>query len=109
MNITLSGAADPTLNVFDWIALTGQTCVPQIPVEFRILLEQRTICQIYETQGYLQKLGKAKDKLKELEEMTLNLITPRVKSSSKIISSVNGGFLSGNANRRTNFQVGSNS
>jgi hypothetical protein len=100
--ITLDSAVTD-LAVGDWICLEKQTCVPQIPVEFRPLLEQRVVCKVYELQGYLDKLSKALDSLKELEEATFNLITPRVKSQSKIINPVNGGFLAGNPNRWTNF------
>jgi hypothetical protein len=92
------------LAVGDWIALNKQTCIPQVPVEFRPLLEQRVVCQFYESQGYLDKLTKAQQKLKELEDATFSLITPRVKSQTKIIAPVNGGFLSGNR-RTTNFSA----
>ena len=100
-DITLS--ADVTgLSLGDWICLEKQTCVPQIPVEFRVLLEQRVVCKIYELQGYLDKLAKAKESLLELEKATLNLITPRVKNKTKVILPVDGGFLSG-SRRITNF------
>jgi hypothetical protein len=90
----------------DWIALLDQTPVPQIPVEFRPLLEQRVVVKIYELQGYLDKMGAAQKKLEDLEKDTFNLITPRVKSQSRIVNPVNGGFLSGNQNRMTNFPAG---
>jgi hypothetical protein len=99
--ITLD-AAVTDLSVGDWICLNKQTCIPPVPVEFRALLEQRVVCQTYESQGYLDKLSQAQKKLKELEEATLGLITPRVKSKTKVISPVNGGFLSG-TRRITNF------
>jgi hypothetical protein len=60
------------------------------------------VCQAYEAQGYLEKLGAAQKKLKELEDATFALITPRVKSRTKVINAVNGGFLSG-TRRLTNF------
>lgn len=103
-DITLSSAVTD-LAIGDWLCLSKQTCIPQIPVEFRPLLEQRVVCKIYELQGYLQKLAAAKESLKELELATFNLITPRVKSQTKVISPVNGGFLSGR-NRATNFPAG---
>jgi hypothetical protein len=98
-----------TVAIGDWIALHDQTCVPQIPVEFRTLLEQRVVVKIYELQGYLDKMKAAEMKLEELEKATFNLITPRVKSQTKIISPVNGGFLAGNSNRMNNFPAGRNS
>lgn len=92
--------------VGDWLALSKQTPIPQIPVEFRPLLEQRVVVKIYELQGYLEKMKAAQEKLTELETATFSLITPRVKSQTKIISPINGGFLSGNRNRMTNFPAG---
>jgi hypothetical protein len=89
--------------VGDWIALSNQTPVPQIPVEFRPLLEQRVVSKIYELQGYLEKMKASDEKLKELENDTFSLISPRIKSQTKIINPVNGGFLAGNVNRMTNF------
>lgn len=94
------------LEVGDWLALHDQTPVPQIPVEFRVLLAQRVVCKVYELQGYLEKLAAAKKILGDYEEATFTLITPRVKSQTKIINPINGGFLSGNANRITNFPAG---
>lgn len=104
-DITLSEEVDG-VEIGDWIALHNQTPIPQIPVEFRLLLEQRVVCKIYELQGYLEKLAAAEKKLKEYTDATLNMITPRVKSQTKIISPVNGGFLAGNPNRMTNFPAG---
>jgi hypothetical protein len=100
-DITVS-AAIQDLAIGDWLCLNKQTCVPQIPVEFRPLLEQRVVCKIYELQGYLDKLTKAQQSLKELEDATFGLITPRVKSQTKVILPVNGGFLGG-SRRTTNF------
>ena len=101
-DITLD-AAVTNVTIGDWIALEDQTPVPQIPVEFRPLLEQRVVVKIYELQGYLDKMKAAQAKLDELEKDTFSLITPRVKSQTKVISAVNGGFLAGNQNRMTNF------
>lgn len=94
------------VEIGDWIALHNQTPIPQIPVEFRRLLSQRVVVMIYELQGYLDKKASAQKKLEELEAATFNLITPRVKSQTKVINPINGGFLSGNANRMTNFPAG---
>lgn len=83
------------MTIGDWLCLDNQTCIPQVPVEWRPILVQRCICTIYELQGYLDKLREALKKLEKLEEDTLSLITPRVQSQSKIINPGNGGFLSG--------------
>ncbi len=79
----------------DYLAIHNQTPIPQIPVEFRPLLEQRVVVKIYELQGYLEKMKAAQGKLEELENDLFALISPRVKSQSKIINPQNGGFLGG--------------
>ena len=107
-DVTVDSA--PTgLSVGDWLCLQNQTCVPQIPVEFRLLLAQRVVCKIYELQGYLEKLAAAEKKLSAYEKDTFALITPRVSTKTKIINPVNGGFLSGNPNKMTNFPAARNS
>lgn len=104
-NITLSESSS-TAVVGDWISLHNQTPVPQIPVEFQIILAQRVVCKIYELQGYLPKLEEARKILKEYEESTFALLTPRVQSQTKIVNAINGGFLAGSINRATNFPAG---
>jgi hypothetical protein len=106
-DITLDSAVDDVTEG-DWIALHNQTCVPQIPVEFRPLLEQRVAVKIYELQGYLEKMERAKESLKELEEATFNMINVRVKSQTKVINPSNGGFLGSNQPRITNFPASRN-
>lgn len=93
------------LAVGDWMAIENQTPIPQIPVEFRPLLEQRVVVKIYELQGYLDKMKAAQEKLSELERDLFSLISPRVKSQSKIINPQNGGFLGG-ANTWGRFPTG---
>lgn len=107
-DVTLDSAVTD-LAIGDWLALEGQTCVPQIPVEFRLLLAQRVVCKIYELQGYAEKMKMAETKLKEYEESTLSLITTRVQTKTKVINPVNGGFFNGNPNKVTNFPASRNS
>lgn len=104
-DITLSAESED-VSVGDWISLHNQTPVPQIPVEFRLLAAQRVVVKIYELQGYLDKMKAAQMKLEEYEKDTFSLLTPRVKSQTKVVAPVNGGFMSGNANRVTNFPAG---
>lgn len=105
--ITLD-ASVTDLTIGDWICPHNKTCVPQIPVEYRLVLAQRVVCKIYELQGYLDKLKSAQLRLSEYEQNVLNLITPRVKSQTKVIMPVNGGFLAGNQLKVTNFPAARN-
>jgi hypothetical protein len=99
-------AAIPVVSVGNFVALNQQTCVPQIPVEYRILLEQRVICSIYEIQKNKDGIKLARDKLAELESDTLGLMTNRVKSKVDVINVSIGGFLSGRGRRWPNYQAG---
>jgi hypothetical protein len=81
-----------TTSIGDWLCLADQTPVPQIPVEFRPLLEQRVVVKIYELQGYIEKMKAAGEMLKRMEQDTFRLIDPRVETQTKIINPQNGGF-----------------
>jgi hypothetical protein len=90
-------AADGTsaVQVGDWLALAGQTPIPQVIVEFRPLLVQRVVVKYYEIQGYLEKMKAAQEKLKEMEKAVFELINPRVADEPKRIvpdSNVIGGY-----------------
>lgn len=81
------------LEVGDWLALHEQTPIPQIPVEFRPLLEQMVVVKVYELQGYLDKMKAAQMKLSELEKDMTALITNRVKTKTKVVNSSTGGLV----------------
>lgn len=104
-DITLDLAVED-LAVGDWLALEGQTPIPQIPVEFRILLAWRVVELAWEIQGYMDKASAARKRREEYVKDTFGLISPRVSADTKVIMVVNGGFLSGNANQITNFPAG---
>lgn len=96
-NLTLSDV--PTkLRIGDWIALHNQTPIPQIPVEFRVLLEQRTVVKVYELQGYLDKAKMAQAKLTELQQDMTSLITNRVKNKTVVLNQSTGGLINNSAN-----------
>lgn len=106
-DVTLIGEITE-VTVGDWLCLHNQTCIPQVPVEFRPVLEQSVVRIVYELQGMEKKATTAGNKLKELISDVKTLITPRVKSQTKIVNPVNGGFLSGNQNRYSNFMASKN-
>lgn len=114
MVITLDLSIDPVtmdpipivgLNVGDWVALTKTTCIPQIPVEFRILLEHRVVVQMCKIQGIKDKIVIAEKDLIDIEKDTLNMITSRVRSQTAVINPTNGGFLSGYQRGFTRFST----
>lgn len=95
-DVTLS-AVSSSLAVGDWLCLGNQTPVPQVPVEFRPLLEQRVVVKIYELQGYIEKMKAAAAMLESMEKALFKLITPRVATQTKIINPQNGGFTKSNS------------
>jgi hypothetical protein len=81
-----SGAIPSTLAVGDWICLAGTTPVPQMPLEFYPLLEQRVAVKVLESQGYAAKLEVAQKKLMEMEKDVLSIINPRDEGNPKKIT-----------------------
>lgn len=104
-DITVTGDIS-TLSVGDFLCLSGQTCVPQIPVEFHQLLAQRVVCKIYELQGYMDKLKAAKSILGEMETALTALITPRTQAAPKVINPSWGGRKPGSSWARFNPPAG---
>lgn len=93
--ITLPSAVPSTVSVGDWVCPALQTCVPQIPVEFRPLLIQRVYVKYLEVQGYLDKMKASQAKLEAMEKDLFQLINPRVSEEPKRIvpdSNIIGGY-----------------
>lgn len=80
----------------DWIALAGESPIPQIPVEFQPLLTQAVVVKICEIQGYLDKMKVAQQKLDRMREDLLTLIDPRIAEAPKVINSQPNGPLTNN-------------
>jgi hypothetical protein len=102
MDQTVSLAASTTLTFAslpdglaagDWIALAGESPIPQIPVELQPLLVQATVVKIYEIQGYLDKMNVAAKKLEKMTNDLMTLITPRVAEAPKVINAPPNGIL----------------
>lgn len=105
LDVTLTGDLT-SLSVGDYLCPEGQTCVPQIPIEFQQLLAQRVVCKIYELQGYFDKLSAAKKVLKEMEDALTAIITPRTQSAPKVINPSWGGRKPGGSWSRFNPPAG---
>lgn len=81
--ITLASAADiPTaLQVGDYMALAGESCVPNVPTELHVVLAQRVACRVLEAIGDTAGLTNANAKLQEMEGKTGILIDQRVEGA----------------------------
>lgn len=77
------------LAIGDWIALSQQTPVVQIPTEFQGILEQRVANSYLQSQGFLQALAAGRQALQEMEE-TFLLINPRSERTPKKIVNRSG-------------------
>lgn len=106
-DVTLTGDLG-TLAIGDYLCLSDQTCVPQVPVEFHKLLAQRVVCKIYELQGYFDKLKAAQQILGVMEAALTALITPRTQAAPKIVHPSWGGRQPGNSFSRFNPPAGRN-
>lgn len=86
--ITFSASDLPAqLEVGDYVAFSGETCIPNIPTELHPVLAQRVRAQIMEAQGDAQGLQNATARLSEMEGKTSILIENRVDGSpTKVVS-----------------------
>lgn len=75
-----------TVEVGDWICLSGQSCVVQCPLEWVEVLVQACAVKIYEIQGYDKKHAMAMKVLEEMMVATTGIISPRTVENSKIIA-----------------------
>lgn len=81
-------ALPESVQVGDYVCLSGQSCVVQCPLEWIEVLVQRATCKIYEIQGYEKKHAMAKKVLGDMEANALGLVSPRTIENPKVI---NGG------------------
>lgn len=81
--LTFSTSLPSSLAVNDWIALSEQSPIPQIPTELHPMLAQRTAIKILESLGDDQGLKLAQGKLQEMEQNALHLISPRSDANPK--------------------------
>lgn len=79
-----SGDIPSNLAVGDYVALTGETPIAQIPQTLRPLLEQRACCLALEALGD-GKLGTAQKTLSDMEKRLLPTLTPRVPGAPRVV------------------------
>lgn len=89
VSITTSTALTGLTNG-DWVAIAGESPVPQIPVEFHQCLAQAAAVKILEALAYLDKMQAAQAKLDASIRAAQMLITPRVDGEPQKIVNRNG-------------------
>lgn len=83
--VTLSDVSD--LVVGDYVALTDESPIPQIPVETHVLLAQATVIACLESLGDINGSRTAEQKYERLKDNFLNTVSSRVKGDPKRIVS----------------------
>lgn len=102
---TVTFASLPSnLSVGDWVALAGQSCIPQIPVEFRALLAMRVAERVSLSQGYTQKAQMLGQKRVDMEKALISIINPRVTEQTKTVNP-DQGFLGNTFRRQRNWRA----
>lgn len=88
--LVFSVAIPSALAVGDYVCLSGQSCVVQVPVELQPLLIQYVTVRVLSAQGDQQALQAAIAELGKLEENAILLIAPRVVGKSKRATNTRG-------------------
>jgi hypothetical protein len=85
-SITFTAADLPSdLAVGDYVALSNQTPVVQLPDEFHQCLSQAVICRVLEALGDSDMYSIAADRLNKKIEAAQQLLTPRVESELPVV------------------------
>lgn len=86
------------LEIGDYFALAGQSCIPNIPTELHSVLAQRVAQRILEAMGDTEGLTNATNKIQEMEAKMSSMLDNRVEGSPRKI--VNRALMTGVARNR---------
>jgi len=89
---TIGLASVANIVVGDWIALTKQSPIPQLPVEAFPLLAQAVVVKCMEAMGDQNGMRSAEAKLQQIQGDMFTMLNPRVDGSPRKITSRNGIF-----------------
>jgi hypothetical protein len=86
--ITFTDNYPSSLQVGDFVCLSGTSCVPQIPVEMHPLLAQRVVVKVLEAMGD-PKVVVAKQMCEEQRLAAVTLLEPRSEGDSRYLTNFN--------------------
>lgn len=86
----ITPSLDSEVAVGDWVALSGQSPIPQIPYELHPTLVERTSARVLALLGDAQGFALTIDRAEKLEEQALRLLTPRVDNTTHKIVNTTG-------------------
>lgn len=90
-SLTVSADSIPReLQVGDYVALAGETIVPQLPTELHPILAQRVAVQALEAMGDSQGYQIAEKRLMQMEEAVLTIIDNRVEGAPEKVNNRHG-------------------
>ena len=69
------------ISIGDWVCAAGETPVPQIPAEAKMMLVQLTVARIMEALGDAEGMKAAIDKYTQLEQRMSEALSPRIVGS----------------------------
>jgi hypothetical protein len=81
-DITLS-ALPSGLSVGDWVAIEGESPIPQLPRELQPLLAHKVVVQILESMNQRGAAKAADERVDKMIQSALSIISPRVKGGAK--------------------------
>lgn len=88
------------LEVGDFLALSGESCIPNVPTELHMVLAQRVAQRVLEALGDTEGLNNATAKVIEMESKLTTMISSRVEGAPRKV--VNRALMTGvNRNRRS--------
>lgn len=96
--VTLS-ALPSDIAIGDYLCIEGESPIPQVPVEFHPILAQRGAVKTLEALGDRNGMKVAQEKLQELEQKAMALITPRIDGNPKKIQNFNNPLRPGGIRR----------
>lgn len=74
----------------DWLALEGESPIPQIPLEAHPILAQASLVQIMEALGDMNGLKSSQGRYEQLMANYLKVATPRVEEQPRVLASRTG-------------------
>lgn len=87
---TMTVAPPSTLAVGDYIALAGESPIPQLPAELHPLLSLRVTAIALEALGFVNEMAAVQKKLEAAQKAVESLLTPRSDGSAKKVVSRSG-------------------
>lgn len=88
--LPVDGSGNSLVSIGDYVCLSNQSCVVQVPVELQPLLFQYVVIRVLAAQGDINNLNAALKELETLEKAAGLLLAPRVSGRVKRVVNARG-------------------